>query len=101
MEQGYKKVKTISFPGDVKVNQFRAGEFTTLEIYQKEPEPIDITNECKAVLAKSQRSHGFHVRIMHGEKIVAYLGDRHITQPGYKLEKIEGATLSFRIFKLP
>ena len=67
-------------------------------------EYVDITENCRTELRKSGHSSGYYSAIMHDDTLVAALGFGRTTpinvKKGYKIEKPEDSTVSFRVYKL-
>lgn len=63
----------------------------------------DVTAECSVDIQKSQHTDGFYCHIRHNGNSVVALGvddsSKCIVKRGYRIEKANGATVSFKIFR--
>lgn len=77
-------------------------DYRAVEI--REPGEEDITSECVAVLVKSRHSDGYYCSVIHNGKSIMALGvdekSKSVLGPHYRLVKVPGGFLSFRIMKV-
>ena len=77
------------------------GSYTVVEVYMRNEE--DVTAECTAELKQSHHTQGYYCNILHNGRSILALGiddaSKCQLRQHYRIEKAEGATVSFKILK--
>lgn len=99
MAKQWVKVKEVSCDDAEGVYRVRtSGNKLVIEKAVEEWE--DITCQCTAQLSPRKDGGGLYVVVKHGGDVVAVMGmSPAMIKPRYKLEKVPGATYSFRVFR--
>jgi hypothetical protein len=89
-------INGISIEDNTEYRLLRQGSVMSVQKLIKEPEWVDITNECCIKQEESKRNTGIFAMLIHGETTIAYFCLEWTDR--YKIELAKGATISFSVF---